>query len=480
MHKTESNVKVKSRPAMIYGLIGLILARLSSPLTSFVIIILIARIWGQVHLGEYVTIWAWLTLFIYVALFGLGEYTSKEIGSRPEKGSMYLTHGLLFVLITSFICAVTMTGGAILLGYPSAVRQGIMITALALPFSSFIVVCQAVFIAYQKIKYIALASLIENILYLAAASVIIFNDYGLIPLIWCLLGVKAAASLVNILIVHKYVTPLELRVDMKFLKKLLAPVAVFGIIGIAGQIYMRIDVIMLSKMTDMVSVSLYSSASKLTEICIILPITFYVMNLPVAASGYRNSRETVHGEIEARAKQLFVLGTLIFGFVYFFSEPILVLIYGRQFAGAEWMLKILMLAFFVGSAEIVLAMSCQAAGYHRASMHISVSRAVANIVLNFILIPIYGGMGAAFATLFAIIFSFVLYHYFLRQSVGSINWIRVIKQPLLVCAAVTLLLYPLAGKLNMFFLGFIFLSGYGLILLAINGFSIGRVLRVDS
>jgi O-antigen/teichoic acid export membrane protein len=477
---TETDLKVKPKPPMLYGLIGLILARLSSPVTSFIIIIMIARMWGKVQLGQYATIWAWLTLFLFIALFGLGEYISKEVGARPEKGSIFLSHGLLFVLVTSLICAASMAGGAVLLGYSDEVKLGIIITALALPFSGCIIVCQAVFIALQKIKYIALASLIENILYLLAGTLIIFNDYGLIPLIWCLLGVRALAASLNIMIAHNYVTPLQFRIDTDFLKRILAPVATYGIIGIAGQIYLRIDVIMLSKMTDMVSVSLYSSASKLTEICIILPITFYVMNLPVAASGYRNSRETVHGEIEARAGQLFVLATLLFGFVYFFAEEILVLIYGQTFVEAGWMLKILMLAFFVGSAEIILAMSSQAAGYHKASMYISVSRAIANIALNFILIPLYGGIGAALATLFSIIFSFVLYHYFLKQSIGTFHWIGIVKQPLLACLAVMTLLYPLVGRLNMFFLGLMFFAGYGLILLALNKFSIGRVLGLQT
>jgi O-antigen/teichoic acid export membrane protein len=138
------------------------------------------------------------------------------------------------------------------------------------------------------------------------------------------------------------------------------------------------------------------------------------------------------------------------------------------------------LAFFVGSAEIVLAMSSQAAGYHKASMYISVSRAIANIALNFILIPLYGGIGAALATLFSIIFSFVLYHYFLKQSIGTFHWIGIVKQPLLVCLAVMTLLYPLVGRLNMFFLGLMFFAGYGLILLALNKFSIGRVLGLQT
>jgi O-antigen/teichoic acid export membrane protein len=475
-----ASIKTKSEPTMIYKLIGLILVRLTAPATSFLLIILIARMWGQELLGQYVTILVWLTLFLCISLFGLSEFMSREVGARPGKVSLFLSHGLLFVLATSLVCSAAMYGGAVLFRYPDSVRQGMMITALALPFASFILVCQAVFTAFQKIKYIALTSVTENILYLLVGIVIILNDYGLISLIWCFFGVKAVASIFNLIVSHKYVAPLQFEIDLDFIKKLLAPVAAFGIIGIAGQIFMRIDVIMLSKMTDMIVVSLYASASKLTEICLGLPLYFYILNLPVIARGYKSSRETVHGQIEALTGQLFILVTLLCGLVYFFSEPILVLLYGQPFAEAEWMLKILMISFFVMSAETVLAMSCQAAGYHKISMSISVGRAVINVALNYVLIPTYGGIGAALATLLAIISSFFLYQYALRRFVGSIDLIRVIMKPLLVCLSVMFLLYPLSERLNVFLLGFMFLAGYGLIYLAFSGFSIGRLLRLDS
>jgi O-antigen/teichoic acid export membrane protein len=465
---------------MMSGVIGLILARLVSPAISFFLVVLIARILGQTLLGQYVTIWVWFTLFLYCSLFGLGEYISKEVGAKSSHAPQYLAHGLLIVLATSSICAVAMAAGAVLFRYPDAVRHGIMIASLALPFAACIVVSQAVFIAFQKVKYIVLASFTENIIFLVSGIVIIVNHYKITTLIWCLLSVKIIALALNLFICHKHITPLKFNIKMGFLKKLLAPVAAFGITGIAGQVFMRIDLIMLSKMTDMVSVSLYSSASKLMEVSCMLPLSFYLMNLPVTASGYKKYGKLVHREIETGVKQLFMFAALQFGLVFLFAKPILVLTYGESFAGADWMLKILMVAFFVTNAEIVLAMSCQAAGYHKTAMHISVGRAIINIALNFILIPLYGGIGAALATLFAIIFSFILYQYFLKQSIGSIHWLRIIPKPFLVCLAVMISLYPLVGKLSVFLLGFIFFIVYGLIFLALNGFSIGRVFRLNS
>jgi len=473
-------VKPQSKPPMLLGLIGLISARLVSPAVSFFLVVLIARILGQEAMGQYATIWVWFTLFLYCALFGLGEFISKEVGAQPMHASRFLSHGLLIVFITSVTCLVAMTAGAVLFKYPDAVKHGIMIAGLALPAAACIVVCQAIFIAFQKVKYNVLAALTENFIFLLSGIVVIVNHYGIITLIWCLLIVKLIAFALNLHISHKHVIPLKFKIERDFLKKLIAPVVAFGVTGIAGQVFIRIDVIMLSKMTDMVSVGLYSSASKLMEICCMLPVTFYVLNLPVAANGFKNNRKSVHREIETRVRQLFMLVCLQFGLVFLFAKPILVLIYGEPFAEADWMLKILMVVFFVINAEIVLAMLCQAAGYHKTAMHISVGRALINIALNFILIPLYGGIGAAIATLFSIIFSFIIYQYFLKHSIGSIHWLQIISRPFLACLAIMISLYPLVGRMSVFFLASIFLIVYALIFLALNGFSIGRILRLNS
>ena len=138
---------------------------------------------------------------------------------------------------------------------------------------------------------------------------------------------------------------------------------------------------------------------------------------------------------------------------------------------AAWILRILMLSFLIQSAEMVLAMSSQAAGYHNVVMRISIGRAVTNVVLNFIFIPVWGGLGAALAVLFSISLSFVLFHYYVKRTLGRFQWIRIIMKPALVCLFTMALLFPLAGRLNIFLLSSIFALGYSFALLALNGFS---------
>lgn len=463
----------RERP-MLSRLFGLILAKLLSPLTSFLIIVLVARIWGRTDLGQYNTVLAWLAIFQFVSIFGISEYISREIGKNFSSGAKYLAHALFFGLISSLICVGLMAGGAIIFKYPEELRYGIMTASLALPFSAWIVSCHAVFVAYQKIKYIGLASAVENLFILLTSLIVVIKGYGLIALIWALVIARLLAAALNLFIIQNHIHKLRFQIDWEFFWKLLSPVAVFGLTGIAHQIFMRVDIIMLSRMKNMVTVGLYSSASKLMEICLMLPLAFCILNLPIVAGYYKNFREAFHQKIEAYSKDLFICVFFLFGFGALFSESILRFIFGQAFVEAAWLLRILMLSFLIHSAEMVLGMSSQAAGYHKYAMFVGIFRAVSNVVLNFIFIPLWGALGAATATLISISLSFLIFHFFVKRTLHRFQWIRIALKPALVCLIIMFVLFPLADQLNILLLGSLYFFGYGFTFLGLHGFSPAR------
>ncbi|MHC4636637.1 MAG: flippase [Planctomycetota bacterium] len=456
---------------MLIRLLGLIFARLFSPLVSFVLIVLIARTWGQENLGYYMTALAWLAMFQILSLFGLGEYTAREVGKDPVRAADYTVHGLVIGLVFSLVCMGLMTGAAVFLRYQGEMRDAIMAVSLALPATVCILLCQAVFTAFKRIGYIALASFLENFLLLLSGAFVIFKGYGLMALIWCIVIARSLAAVLNLLLAHRYVVRLHFQIHRGFLWKILSPVVVFGLTGLASQVYLRVDVIMLSKMKDMVTVGLYGSASKLMELSLMLPFAFYILNLPVAAKFYKSFRESAQQKMERYTGELFILIFFIFGSTMLFAEIILNSFYGQSFMEAAWVFRILMLAFLIQSGEIVLGMSCQAAEYQQVVLYIIALRAVINVVLNFILIPVWGMFGAALATLLSAIFAFVIFQIFVNRVLHRFQWISVIGKPALTCLIIMFLLFPFVDRLGIFYLLLMFFCGYGLILFVFNGFS---------
>jgi len=447
---------------MMFRLFNLLIARLFSPLSSFLLIVLITRIWGTESLGQYSTVLVWFAIFQFISLFGAGEYISKEIGRDPSTASRYLIHGLFFGMIASVVCIFFMGGGALLFNYTAEVKYSILVMSASLPFVSSTMICQSVFTAFQKIKYITLASVLESALIMLSGLFVIYRHLGLIVLVACLVFIRILSTVLNLYMVNKYFVRLnfQFQLDRNFLGKLISSIAVFGVTGVAFQIFMRADIIILSTLMSMADVGLYSSASKLWEICLMLPLTFYVLNLPVVAQGYQRSRGVVQQEVESYAKNLFVPVFLLFGFVFFFAESVLRFIYGPSFTSSLWLLRIFMLAYLIQSADMILGMICQASGHHKAAMHIAVLRAGVNVVLNIVLIPFMGLLGAALATLFAISLSFIAFQIFVKRTLHQLRWFSVAAKPALICMLTMLLLFPLRNHVNTIGLWFIFVIGY--------------------
>ena len=130
-----------------------------------------------------------------------------------------------------------------------------------------------------------------------------------------------------------------------------------------------------------------------------------------------------------------------------------------------------MLAFLIQSAEIVLAMSCQAAGYQKLVLYIVTLRAVMNVLLNSALIPLWGMLGAALATLLSVAFSLVIFQIFVIRTLHRFKWIPLVRKPALTCVIIMFLLFPLIDYLSAFYLFLMFLLGYGVSLFALDGFS---------
>lgn len=470
---------VHTRPIQMIGkLLGMLFARLALPLASFVVLVLVARKWAKPALGEYSTVYGWFTLFHYFSLFGMGEFISKEIGANPSNASKYLSHGLLFGLLSSVVCGVMMVACAILFNYNDAVEHGIIVLALALPAGATSIICISVFAAFQAIKLIAFTSVLQSSLFLLLAVAAIFSGYGLVALVWCLVIAWAVGSVANILIAHRYIAKVRLEIDWEFLRGLLAPIIAFGLTGVAGQIFLRIDIVMLSKIKDMDAVALYTPASKTLEMCLMLPLTFYVLILPIAARVLKGLQGKMPEQLESYARQLFIFVFLEFGLGFFFAESILGLIYGDAYVEAAAVLRILMLSLLFLSGEMILVMCCQAGGYHKLAMLVAVARTTGKVVLSLILIPIWGPMGAAFATLVSIAISFVVLEHFVKRSLGSFRWIRMVREPALVCVFVMFTLFLLADYLDTLYLGSLFFVAYTLLLFGVKRFPLGYLKRV--
>ncbi|MCP4970413.1 MAG: oligosaccharide flippase family protein [Arcobacter sp.] len=158
------------------------------------------------------------------------------------------------------------------------------------------------------------------------------------------------------------------------------------------------DIILLGKFMDFSKVAYYAVAVKLTMIISIVLSsvnTVYATKISelFALSNFKDLKEN----IKKATRLIFILTMPIILFMFFSSNYILSL-FGEDYIYAEIALKILLIGQVVNTLSGSVGMYMDMTGNQKIFQRIIVTALALNILLNWILIPKYGLIGAAVAT----------------------------------------------------------------------------------
>lgn len=175
--------------------------------------------------------------------------------------------------------------------------------------------------------------------------------------------------------------------------------------SVAVMLYMRLDVVMLQQMVGDREVGIYAAATRISEVWYFLP-TVIVSSVSPSIINCHALSPTLYTE---RMKHLyFVMTWLAIGLsvpISLLSGRIVKLLYGHQFETAGPVLAVHLwasVAVFLGiaSTQHLLVENLQRISFYRTLIGVA-----CNVVLNLILIPKLGAMGAAIATVVSYFFA---------------------------------------------------------------------------
>lgn len=169
--------------------------------------------------------------------------------------------------------------------------------------------------------------------------------------------------------------------------------------GVLNVLYMRIDQIMLYNITSPEILADYSIAVKWTESWYFIP-TAFVSSVVTKMFANASSSE----QFKTFAKILNMVGTISVSFVLFFmlfGGKLVITLYGQEYLGAIIPLRILAFAGIVATLGSVWSNYVISLGQQKVLLLLVAFSAPGNIILNILLIPEYGAIGAALATVIA-------------------------------------------------------------------------------
>jgi O-antigen/teichoic acid export membrane protein len=270
-------------------------------------------------------------------------------------------------------------------------------------------------IGLESFGIYGLLSVVSQTFNIGAACLLIYLGLGLLGIgyafsVWGLV----ALVMISIVVSKKHYIPV-FNVPRRQVVDFLKGAAPIGLTALLSSIYYKSDYVILEYFRGEAEVGLYNAAYVIVNALIFLPTTISTTFLPRLAFLKQHDPEKLEIVYRHIFKYLFFAGFgLGFGTLAV-SADLVAAIYPAEFAPAHLALSLLIWALSLIFINSMQGHMLVAIGKQNLLPYITGAAAVTNIVLNLIVIPVYGMRGAAVTTVVAEIVAGASSIYFLRK-----------------------------------------------------------------
>jgi PST family polysaccharide transporter len=386
----------------------------------------VVRYLGTERFGMMTYAISFTAIFGAAATLGMERIIIAELVRKPDKMNEILGSAFALRLIGSILAIILVVlSMGFLEGWGSVPLVFASISSFAFLFQSLEVIDQK-FQAGLQAKLSVSAKNVAFLIVSAMRVYAILTQKDTIVFVW-IAFLEIALSCLFLLVVYQWKKGniIEWKpsksISLHYLKESLPLLISY----LSYLIYTRIDSVMLKNMLeDTNEVGLYGASLKLYDI----PMSIFTM---IALSFYPKLTEIYENKNQYffdNVAQLTAMTTLISyaGLILclLFGEWAIILVFGNAYAGTYliFLCHLLGVVFVYNGAFRTTYLTLSNKNY--LILANSIFSAVLNIILNYILIPIYKGVGAALATAITQFISFLIFNLFFKYT-HILFWIQI-------------------------------------------------------
>lgn len=287
-----------------------------------------------------------------------------------------------------------------------AMETVIQIFAIAIPFQTLYSQMESTSNALKEVKYIAGVDKIFRSLFITIFTALLFYaGFGLETAIYIQATAAILSGLLMTFLVQKYVLPVFSNIktlrnkDSVDLLKYSYPLLFSGIIGM---VMTWTDTLLLGILDNASTVGVYNAAYPTAQLLTVIAGGFGGLLFPVVSEHYGKGEKKEAIEISSTAiKWVFTSSLPLLLIMVMFATPLLRLLFGETYTSGAPAMAILGTAYFIQSLGNHGETFIKSEDKTKIIFYNSIVAGALNIILNLILIPIYGQTGAALATAFS-------------------------------------------------------------------------------
>lgn len=385
-------------------------SRLFQVVIAFVVGAWVARHLGPEQYGVLAYAVAWVTLFASVAMVGASTVLVRNFVNEPEQaGTAFGT--ALAVRVALLLVSMAL---AVLVAWDERGDDPVVFGFVGLLSIAQCVKASAIvdfwFQSRVQSKYVVLSN--AGALFVSGGLRVglIWADADLAWFVWAVVveWVVQALLLSVSFIRHGELPWSTIKPSWDYAKLYFADAWPMALSGVASTVYLRIDQVMLEALSSPAEVGNYAVASGLIQSAYFVPTMICASLFPALVRARRVDGERYRALLQRMFTYLLWLGLVAALALWLGAELLTAMIWGEAFSGAAAVLEIsgwslvfvfLMIAsgrHLIAENETLIAMTRPLVG------------AAVNVAANWLLIPAYGGRGAAMATLLSFFAAAVL------------------------------------------------------------------------
>jgi len=383
-------------------------AQVGSQLIGLVMLVLVSRRIGPTYLGAYAFSYNIVAFVGLATTIGLPVLGMRDVGHSPSS-----RHRVLIDTVTARVLLALLLGGLLVVTSPwiaSSPASQVLLPILAVKLIIDALTFDWYLQGTNRHAVVAASRITGQVAYAAVLLPLLAS--GLTGarhyVIANLAGLAVTAGIMLVLVVRdvgmvvRDAGPFLGRIHMRPVRERVMRSMPFLWWIALTQIYYSTDLILVAYLAGDRKAGLYAAASKLPLSVIGVASLWFTVSMPETARLHSTEQTAaIRRQARVAATTAIVAGLPFVLLGPLFATNIVVTLFGTKFAGSGPALAILSVSVAVSFVQIVVTSVVMGAGRERPYVRAMSIGAAANVVLNLLLIPLLGIVGAAISTLAA-------------------------------------------------------------------------------
>jgi O-antigen/teichoic acid export membrane protein len=392
----------------------LLFSQVISKALAFFYTVFLAQTLGVSGFGIYTFAFSIFALISSISEFGISRYIMREVATGAKNVGLILTQVSVIRLVFVAISILIFYLSSLIFNFGGSKTQITLLILLGAFPQAIALSIDSVFIGLRKIKYSGIGLFIGSFATTIIGIVLLTQGYDLTGAVLAVVLAQVIYTLVLVIFSFQNGFSFIFKLDYDLIKKSLSGSLIYGILGVLGLLYFRIDAIFLSVIRGDYETGLYGAAYRFLEAVLFIPSAVNAVIFPIFAKLHTEGVEKVRRFYFKFLWLMFIFSIAVTA-LYILILPLIIQVFLPSFLPSIAAIQILSLTIPFMFAHVPATLLVTSSNkYLKQVLLFSVFTLIFNIALNLLLIPRYGFIGSSIVTVFSEAASFLIFYIFIQ------------------------------------------------------------------